>query len=369
MKENKLPKSITIPDEGLGEYLLRFYIGTPPVERFAIADTGSDLIWVQCSPCEKCTPQHAPLFDPTKSSTFRTVSCDSQPCTLLTKNEHGCARSGECLYEYGYGDQSFTSGKLGVDVINFGGGGKAATFRKLLTFGCGTYNNDTVAEKIMPRNTGLVGLGAGPLSLISQLGDEIGNKFSYCFNPLDSNSTSKLKFGGVGIEKVIKRVVSTPLILKSSDSGFYFLHLEGISVGKKVVKTVKSQTYGNIIIDSGTTVTSLKQSFYNEFVTLLKEVMGVKEAPESPENTFCFRHDVKKGFPDFVFHFLGARVRLNQQNLFQYYDTENLFCLLAHPTAEDEYAFLGSQTLVGFRVEYDLSGGKISFAPTDCTKY
>ncbi|KAL2331033.1 hypothetical protein Fmac_018614 [Flemingia macrophylla] len=371
MNKNKLPKkkSITIPDEDLGEYLMKFYIGTPSVERFAIADTGSDLIWVQCSPCRKCTPQHAPLFDPTKSSTFRTVSCDSQPCTLLPSNTHVCATSGECVYEYHYGDKSFTAGTLGVDLINFGGGDKGSTTFHKLTFGCGIYNNDTVAGNVVQNNTGTVGLGAGPLSLISQLGDEIGHKFSYCFVPLDSNSTSKLIFGGEGMEKALKGVVSTPLIFKSSDPSFYFLHLEGISVGNKQVKTVKNQTDGNIFIDSGTTVTRLKQSFYNEFLTLVKEVMGVKEAPESPENTFCFRKDAKKGFPDVTFHFLGATVRLNQQNLFEYYDTENLFCLLVRPTAEEEYAILGSQTLVGFRVEYDLIGAKISFAPTDCTKY
>ncbi|RDY01255.1 Aspartic proteinase CDR1, partial [Mucuna pruriens] len=363
VNENRFPETITIPEESLGEYLLRFYIGTPPVERFAIADTGSDLIWVQCYPCRKCTPQNAPLFDPKKSSTFRTVSCHSQPCTLLSKNQRVCTRSGECSYDYHYADKTFTNGILGVDFINFGSNSK---FHKL-TFGCGFHNNDTVAKKSMPKNTGLVGLGGGPLSLISQLGDIIDHKFSYCFVPMDSNFTSKLKFGSEGLEK-LKGVVSTPLIVKSSIPTFYFLNFEGISVGKRTVKTIKHETDGNMIIDSGTTMTRLQQSIYDEFVTLVKEVMGVKQAKEVPSNIlFCFRYDVEKAFPDFVLNFVGAKVRLNPQNLFRYLG-ENLFCLLAKPIPDNGIPILGSQTQVGFRVEYDLQVGKVSFAPTDCTK-
>ncbi|RDX94586.1 putative aspartic protease, partial [Mucuna pruriens] len=364
-----LSNTITISDENLAEYLMRFYIGTPPMERFGIADTGSDLIWVQCSPCKKCIPQDNPLFDPRKSSTFKTVPCDSQPCTLLSKNQHACARSGECLYEYHYADKSFTSGKLGVDFINFGskGGGKVATFHKL-TFGCGFYNNETVAEMSMPKNTGLVGLGAGPLSLISQLGDEIGHKFSYCLLPFYSNSTSKLIFGSEAMEKV-KRVFSTPLILKPSLPPFYFLNLEGISVGKKKVKTIKRQTEGNMVIDSGTPLTILEQGFYHKLVTLVKEVMGVKETKQKPSNAyhFCFKYDTDAEFPDFVFHFTGTKVRVNPQNIFDWFG-EDLFCMSMHPTSEHGFPILGSRVQVGFRVEYDLKRGKLSFAPTDCIK-
>ncbi|KAK7324262.1 hypothetical protein VNO77_27793 [Canavalia gladiata] len=367
MKGNKSSNTITIPAPDLGEYLMRFYIGTPPVERFAIADTGSDLIWVQCSPCKKCTPQKSPLFDPKKSSSFRKVPCDSQPCTLLSQSQRRCGKSGKCEYLYQYGDNSYTIGNLGVESIGFGFQGRSqiGTFHKF-TFGCGHNNNDTAAQTIMPKNTGLVGLGAGPLSLVSQLGDQIGHKFSYCLLPLSSNSPSKLKFGNEAMLGA-KGVVSTPLIIKSSVITYYYLNLEGIAVGKKMVKMDKDQTDGNIIIDSGTTFTVLEQSFYNKFITLVKQVYGV-EAEKNPPMPydFCFRlKDDDENLPDIAFQFTGAKVVLNPINLFSLFDN-NILCMLIQPTSG--ISTFGNQAQVGFEVEYDLEGEKVSFAHADCTK-
>ncbi|XP_027343005.1 aspartic proteinase CDR1-like [Abrus precatorius] len=360
VNENKLPKTITIPDPDLQEYLVIFYIGTPPVERFAIADTGSDLIWVQCTPCKQCVPQDTPLFDPKKSSTFKSVSCDSQPCTLLPKSLRFCGKSGECIYAYIYGDKTVTVGSLGLDFINFGieGGNNTITFPKF-TFGCGYGNNDT-GVKAFTKNTGIVGLGAGPLSLVSQLGDEIGHKFSYCLLPLASNSTSKLKFGNEAMIKG-KSVVSTPLIIKSSIPTLYYLNLEGISVGKKMVKTSKSQTDGNMVIDSGTRFTILEQRSYNKFITLVKEVLGV-EAEQNPpdEFDFCFKHnDSNVDFPNIVFHFTGAKVHLNWRNIFTVFG-DNLICMWVSPGSEESepLQILGNGAQVGFQVEYDLKEEK-----------
>ncbi|KAG2326681.1 hypothetical protein Bca52824_009409 [Brassica carinata] len=36
-----------------GEFFMSITIGTPPVNVLAIADTGSDLTWVQCKPCQQ----------------------------------------------------------------------------------------------------------------------------------------------------------------------------------------------------------------------------------------------------------------------------------------------------------------------------
>ncbi|RDX81401.1 Aspartic proteinase CDR1, partial [Mucuna pruriens] len=335
-----------------GDYLMKFYIGTPPVERLAIADTGSDLIWVQCSPCDNCFHQDTPLFDPNKSSTFMSVSCNSQPCTLLPNGQHGCGNSGECKYIYQYADKSFTKGDLGIDAISFGStdGGQGDTFPKSI-FGCGTYNDFTPGTN--GKITGFVGLGGGSLSLVSQIGDQIGHKFSYCLLPFSSTSTSKLKFGeqatitGNGI-------VSTPLIIKPSIPTFYYLNLEAIIVGQKKVQT--GQTDGNIIIDSGTTLTILEQTLYKEFVTLVKEAIGV-EAEQNPPRpfNFCFRYKD------------GANVPLSPQNLLFNLGT-NLHCLAIVPTSQSGLSIFGNVAQIDFQVEYDLQGKKVSFAPTDCTK-
>ncbi|KAG4399069.1 hypothetical protein AAZX31_08G164200 [Glycine max] len=352
---------------------MRFYIGTPPVEMFATADTGSDLIWMQCSPCKKCSPQNTPLFEPRKFSTFRTVSCDSQPRTLLSQSQRTCTKSGECQYSYAYGDKTFTVGTLGVDKINFGSKG-VVQFPKF-TVGCAYYNQDTPNSK---------GLGEGPLSLVSQLGDQIGYKFSYCLIPYGLNYTSKLKFGDIALATIKgKRVVSTPLILKSSEPSFYYVNFEGISIGKRKVEMSKSESDGNMFIGSGATYTMLQQDFYNKFVTLVKEVAGaeVEKNPPAPFD-FCLRDkgtkhlwfkdssdDDDDGVPDVVFHFTGAEVRLDFFTHMFSLVNDNLYCMLVHPSNGDGFNIFGNVQQMGFQVEYDLRGGKVSFAPADCAKH
>lgn len=350
---NESPESIIIPNGG--DYLMKIYIGTPPVERLAVADTGSDLIWVQCSPCQNCFPQDTPYYDPNKSSTFMGLSCDSQSCSLLP---HRCGESKKCEYFYTYGDKSYTIGDLGTDSINFGE--KDVTFPKSI-FGCG-HRND-VTFKRSRKATGLVGLGAGPLSLVSQLGDSIGHKFSYCLVPSFLNSTSKMKFGDQAIIKD-NGVVSTPLIIKSSNPSYYFLNLEGITIGQKTVETGRID--GNIIIDSGTTLTYLEQNFYNDLVASLKGVIGVEEVkdPQSPY-TFCFTFEDITKFPNFVFHFTRADVTLKPQNLVVKVGN-NSYCLFVVPNKG--ISIFGNRAQFNFLVGYDLKGKTVSFSPTDCSK-
>lgn len=84
--------AVIIPNRG--DYLMKIFLGTPPVEFHAAADTGSDLVWLPCLPCGLCDPQDA--FDPADSSTFMVLSCDSQPCSSLPKQT--CGNSNQCRY-------------------------------------------------------------------------------------------------------------------------------------------------------------------------------------------------------------------------------------------------------------------------------
>ncbi|XP_054813519.1 probable aspartic protease At2g35615 [Prosopis cineraria] len=147
-----------------GDYLMKIFVGTPPVERLAEADTGSDLIWFQCSPCPRCYTQNATLFDPKNSSTYMSLSCSSDPCKVLPQyTVQGqmypkCGTSNECTYVYFYGDNSYTMGELGTESVSFGtsDGSQAVSFPKTV-FGCGHNNNGTFNEYV----AGLVGLGQG----------------------------------------------------------------------------------------------------------------------------------------------------------------------------------------------------------------
>ncbi len=70
--------SLSIPvseDDNEGEFLTQIALGTPKQSFTAIVDTGSDLVWTQCLPCESCFPQTGPEFNPAKSSTYKPIKC------------------------------------------------------------------------------------------------------------------------------------------------------------------------------------------------------------------------------------------------------------------------------------------------------
>ncbi|KAK7401632.1 hypothetical protein VNO78_13255 [Psophocarpus tetragonolobus] len=364
LDENNLPETLLFPDKF--QYLIRYYIGTPPVERLARVNTGSDLIWVQCSPCKVyCFPQNTPLFEPDKSSTFTSLSCNSQPCTLFPPGQHKCGNLDQCLYSYQYGDKSFTVGTLGTETLHFGSitGANIVSFPNKI-FGCGVYNNFTfvTSEKV----TGVVGLGAGPLSLVSQLGDHIGHKFSYCLLPFDSTSTSKLKFGSDSIITT-NDTLSTPLIIKPSLPSFYFLNLESITIGQKIVQT--GQIDGNIIIASGTPMTFLEPTLYYNFEALLQEALGIESVQDVPSPfKYCFAFRDHIVFPHTVFQFTGASVALKPTNLFLEIPDIHMLCLAVVPSPQRGISIFGSFAQYDFQVGYDLEGKTVSFIPADCTK-
>jgi hypothetical protein len=81
---------------GSGEYFVQLSIGTPAKSTYLVVDTGSDILWLQCSPCDNCYQQSGPVFNPLASSTYATVRCGSKLC--LDLDISGCQQS-DCLYQ------------------------------------------------------------------------------------------------------------------------------------------------------------------------------------------------------------------------------------------------------------------------------
>ncbi|KAK6131983.1 hypothetical protein DH2020_034275 [Rehmannia glutinosa] len=195
-----------------GEYLMKIQIGTPPVEILAIVDTGSDLTWTQCLPCPECYKQEAPLFDPKNSKTYTNVSCNSLECQLSDSLD--CSENAtSCKYDVLYQNYSFSRGDVALETFTFD---PNVTFPNVV-FGCGHESDGDFSEKI----SGIVGLGGGRVSI---------------------------------------RAYDT----------FYYAAIEGFGVGKKkseynysVSKSDSNKaSLGQIIIDSGTTLTVLPRYLY-----------------------------------------------------------------------------------------------------------
>ncbi|XP_023005989.1 aspartic proteinase CDR1-like [Cucurbita maxima] len=174
-----------------GAYVVKISLGTPPFSIVAIADTGRDIIWTQCKPCPNCYQQIAPMFDPSKWSTYKTVSSSSPTCSI-TGPGNSCSSDSVCEYSISYGDGSHSNGDIAVDTLTMDStSGRPVAFPRI-AIGCGHDNAGSFDSKV----SGIVGLSHGSASLVQQMGPATGGKFSYCLAPIgNSNYSSYLNFG------------------------------------------------------------------------------------------------------------------------------------------------------------------------------
>ncbi|KZV47579.1 Eukaryotic aspartyl protease family protein [Dorcoceras hygrometricum] len=346
---------------GNGEFLMELSIGSPPVSYSAILDTGSDLIWTQCKPCTQCFDQPSPLFDPKKSSSFSKLPCSSGLCSALPVSS--CS-DGNCEYIYTYGDTSSTQGFMATETFTFGN-----VSVPNIGFGCGLDNEGGGFDQ----GAGLVGLGRGPLSLVSQMDEP---KFSYCLTSIESTKISKLLMGSLASDVDLSgdTKTSTPLIKNPSSPSFYYLSLKGISVGDTLVP-IKSSTFeikkdgtGGVIIDSGTTITYLeKQAFElvkKEFVSQIK--FPVVDGSDKTQLDLCFTIPSKTReieVPTLVFHFEGLDLVLPGENYF-ITDSSGIMCLAIG--SSHGLSIFGNYQQQNFLVVHDLVKETMSFLPKQC---
>lgn len=155
-------QSTITPDNS--QFLVKLAVGTPPRDVFAILDTGSDLFWTQCLPCANCYPQTNPIFDPSRSESFRELPCPAALCHLQGSGAV-CSGGGACGYSYGYGG-GLTEGNLATETVAVSSrlGERVWPFQNVV-FGCGHNNSGGFNQNEM----GLIGFGRGPVSFISQV--------------------------------------------------------------------------------------------------------------------------------------------------------------------------------------------------------
>nr|GMC47818.1 aspartic proteinase CDR1-like [Ipomoea batatas] len=333
-----------------GGYIMKYSIGTPPFETYGIADTGSDITWTQCQPCTNCFNQSLHMFDPRKSSSYKTMPCDSSTCSSSTS--FSCGDDDVCQY-------------LVISVL----------------FGCGHENGGTFSDS----TSGIVGLGGdGVTSIIAQLDQQISGKFAYCLSA-DANSSSHISFGPDAVVNGAK-AVSTPLIKKPEQATFYWLNLERITVGGKSL-TVKSpvseisgrreggvkqaSVEGNIIIDSGTTLTFLPSDLYSSFESAVREAIPATPVSD-PQGTFplCYSSTESFAVPRIVAHFTGADVELSPKGTFVEVE-QGLVCLtiISQARLGADIAIFGNLSEIDYIVGYDLVAATVTFKPADCSKF
>ncbi|XP_020883806.1 aspartic proteinase CDR1-like [Arabidopsis lyrata subsp. lyrata] len=339
------PYADTVFDNSV--YLMKLQVGTPPFEIEAVIDTGSEITWTQCLPCVHCYKQNAPIFDPSKSSTFKEKRC----------HDHSCP------YEVDYFDKTYTKGTLATDTVTIHSTSGEPFVMAETIIGCGRNNS-----WFRPSFEGFVGLNWGPLSLITQMGGEYPGLMSYCFA---GNGTSKINFGTNAIVGG-GGVVSTTMFVTTARPGFYYLNLDAVSVGDTRIETLGTPFHaleGNIVIDSGTTLTYFPESYCNLVRQAVEHVVpAVPAADPTGNDLLCYYSNTTEIFPVITMHFSGgADLVLDKYNMFMESYSGGLFCLAIICNNPTQEAIFGNRAQNNFLVGYDSSSLLVSFKPTNCS--
>ncbi|CAA0820659.1 Protein ASPARTIC PROTEASE IN GUARD CELL 2 [Striga hermonthica] len=252
-----------------GGVAVNISIGTPPVVQTLVADTGSDLMWVQCKKCDECIDQPNLKFDPDASTSYQSVPCASSSsdypndCDKLRESARGCDSNGKCTYHYNYGDNSYSKGTLALETLTIGN-----RVVQDMPFGCGLSNNLTAATEV----DGILGLGDALYSVVGKS----GGAFSYCLSEMNGGWIvfDRSDFPSKGVTWVPR--VSNPM-----KPMFYYVRLMGIGVDGVRLPGVTADMFlisddgnGGAIIDTGTTITRLPNDAYVALRDEFRRKMG-----------------------------------------------------------------------------------------------
>ncbi|MCO5595092.1 hypothetical protein L7F22_049130 [Adiantum nelumboides] len=355
---------------GPGIYMMEVTIGTPALTFPLIMDTGSQLVWMQCQPCQACVTQDTPPFVPASSSTFATLPCSSAACQSLPGQ---CQSDSSCHYTYSYASQASTQGQLGTDTLTLLSTDGTSTAFPGLAFGCG-YNN----QGEYGGAAGLVGMGQSALSLPSQLGQALGGKkFSYCLvSPTGSSSSSKattLVMGEAATEGASSMGFTPMLANPAVVAALYYIDVIGFSVNNQRLNipagtfSIESNGGGGMILDSGTTYTYVPNAAFVALQQAFDATVKLPRYTGHPYLPLCYTTggQASTAIPPLSLHMQGLDLALPLENYFIPVDNQGNYCLAMIPTSGG-LQIVGNMLHQNYKVLYDLDNSRIGFAHQSC---
>ncbi|MBA0595658.1 hypothetical protein Gorai_012519 [Gossypium raimondii] len=301
----------------IGNYVVKVKLGTPGQVIFMVLDTSNNVAWVPCSGCTGCS---ATTFLPSASSSYGSLDCSLPQCNQV----HGlsCPATGAaaCFFNQSYGGDSSFSANLAQDSLTL-------TNDVIPNFAFGCINSIS-GNSIPPQ--GLLGMGRGPMSLLSQSGPH--------------------------------------------RPSLYYVNLTGVSVGRVRVPippeclAFNPNTGAGTIIDSGTVVTRFVRPLYeairNEFV---KHVKG----PFSTIGLFdtCFEAKAEVELPSLTLHFEGLSMKLPMENTFLHTSAGSHACLAIAPAPNNVNAamnVIANLQQQNHRILFDVANSRLGIAREAC---
>ncbi|KAJ4822222.1 hypothetical protein Tsubulata_020297 [Turnera subulata] len=340
-------------------------------------DSGSDLNWIQCEDCKSpgktCFPQKDPLYPSSQSKSYKPLDCNGVPCVFNKTISAG----------------SYTSGVLATETFTFQSSDGTSLPIPNISFGCSRDSKNikyvAASRPFLNPTSGVLSLGWGPRSFLSQIDSMSQGKFSYCIKPNNTKKTF-LKFG--------KEVTppKNPHITPISQVGnlsSYYVNLQGISVGGVRLNfgpsdfALNKDGTGGTVIDSGALFALFKPPVYGALFATLEATLS--------KNKFLKRVVFHKGFKDLCYVELSPEARktipgmtfhlennadfeVKPEGLFLFAvlpeDTKDIpkgttaLCFAAFPS--EFRTAIGALQQIGQKVVYDTKAKQLSFGPEDC---
>lgn len=407
-----LPLYGSVRDNGV--FTVHIDLGTPPQRFNVIVDTGSTLAYVPCKDCGASCGTHEvrlcavrlkrsacvlglslgrasqdPYFNPEVSATYRTVPCMSATCSTYA----GRCQFGACAYTRSYAEQSSSAGRLVVDSLALG-----PALNGTVVFGCETRETGEILRQAAD---GIVGLGPGPVSVLSQLAAQgrVADVFSLCYGSWgpaagvagEAAANGAALFGALPAGGVAG-LRYTRLAAGGAHPSYYTVTLRSISLGgadiaaaaaggatgAAAVAASYSTGFGTVM-DSGTTFIYLPTPAFTAFLAALAAALPAGASRVSgPDPAFadvCYDAPdaVSSGlgslFPNMTLSFDGLQLTLPPDNyLFAWGPGRgSAFCVGVFDNGQAG-ALLGALLVRDVLVVYDRAAGAIGLARTNCTE-
>ncbi|XP_010557871.1 PREDICTED: aspartyl protease AED3-like [Tarenaya hassleriana] len=341
-------------------YIVQAMIGTPAQPLLVAMDTSSDFAWFPCTGCIGCPSSTA--FSPAKSTTFKNVSCNSAQCKQVPNPTCG---GSACAYNLTYGSSSL-AGNLSQDTLRL-----AADPIPAFAFGC---VRKVSGGGTVPPLQGLLGLGRGPLSLLSQSQPLYKSTFSYCLPSFRSlNFSGSLRLGPTAQPIRLK---FTPLLRNPRRSSLYYVNLVGIRVGPKVVDlppgalAFNPTTGAGTIIDSGTVFTRLVKPVYEAVRDEFRRRVKPRSAVVTSLGGFDTCYMTAIVAPTVTFMFAGVNMTLPEENMLIHSTAGSNTCLAMAAAPENVNSVvnvIANMQQQNHRVLVDVPNSRLGLAPARCS--